>query len=408
MDKVKIAKMSLLKLIEHGYQAYLVGGFVRDTIMGRPTTDIDIATDAKPEEVMNLFKKAIPTGLKHGTITVIENGLPIEITTFRREGKYLDFRRPSEIKFVSSLIDDLSRRDFTMNAIAMDLDGQLIDPFQGKFAIQNQTIKSVGNPKERFLEDPLRMLRAVRFASQLSFFIEKDTQNAIIQLAPFLQYIAIERVKIELNKIINSNHPEIGFHLLFSYELDRWFKGMISDSFTFSNKEKIYNTIGKTNDFHIRWALLMESLDEHQRFEFMKGLRFPNYGRLTIYSLFRAFSILQQGINKTNITKCYIEIDEGICKKAIEFSFLLGYFSQNEQEEAFKILQMVVESTPIRTLKELKISGRDILRIVCKPAGPWVHQLLQKLFEQVIYYNLPNEYEELIEEVVRLKGDDNK
>ncbi|WP_339062756.1 CCA tRNA nucleotidyltransferase [Tepidibacillus marianensis] len=406
MKNKEIAKRILLKLTDQGYQAYLVGGFVRDMILGRTTTDIDIATDAKPETVMVLFDKAIPTGIKHGTVTVIEEGFPIEITTFRKEGKYLDFRHPIEVEFVANLYDDLSRRDFTMNAIAMDKDGQFIDPFQGKNAIQKQKIESVGNPNDRFLEDPLRMLRAVRFASQLSFFIEEHTQNAIYQLAPYLQYIAIERVKIEFDKIMNSHNPELGLRLLFFFRLDQCLKEMDKDLFTVINRQMVYRAIGKTNDCQIRWAILLESLNAKQRLEFMKGLRFSNHERVEIDAIFKAYSILEQGLNIENLKKCYIETEVEMCKKTLELSFLLGHIHEKERLEALTTLMNLTKMMPVRTLRDLNITGKEILQEVQKPAGPWVHHLLQKLFEQVVYHNLPNERGILIKEIEHLRGED--
>ncbi|TCS84159.1 CCA tRNA nucleotidyltransferase [Tepidibacillus fermentans] len=403
MEKKEIAKNILKRLMNQGYQAYFVGGYVRDQLLNRPTTDIDIATDAKPEAILSLFEKAVPTGLKHGTVTVIEQGLSIEITTFRKEGKYLDYRHPKEVKFVTNLYDDLSRRDFTMNAIALDYYEQLIDPFNGQSAIVNRNIESVGNPNERFMEDPLRMMRAVRFAAQLQFQIEKNTLRAIRELAFYLQYISIERVKIELDKIINANHPEIGIELLYSLELIRWFKGMIDGPLYFIDHGKVLQTINQTMDPFVRWSILFEQLNSTERNRVMDGLRFSNKEKQTILNIFKAYSIIQKGQKIEELKKCFIETNEDDCLKSLELSYLLGYIQKKELLEWKLTLSELNKQLMVRTLKDLKVSGKDVLEIVKQPPGPWIHDLLQELFHQVVFDGLPNHREILLQRIENLK-----
>jgi tRNA nucleotidyltransferase (CCA-adding enzyme) len=199
---------------KNNYEAYMVGGCVRDSILGNYPKDYDITTSAKPEETISLFKKTIPTGLKHGTITVLINSNPYEVTTFRTEGTYLDNRHPSSVDFVTDIKEDLSRRDFTINALAYNEHKGLIDYFNGVNDINNKIIRCVGNPDKRFKEDALRMLRAIRFSCQLTFAIEENTYNAIKDNYKLIKNISFERIRDELCKILISPNPSRGLELL--------------------------------------------------------------------------------------------------------------------------------------------------------------------------------------------------
>ncbi|MDN5323032.1 MAG: hypothetical protein PWQ67_1486 [Clostridia bacterium] len=197
----------LNKLKENGYQAYIVGGCVRDSLIGIIPKDWDITTSATPQEIKQIFKDTYDTGIKHGTVTVLINDEPYEVTTFRIEGKYKDYRRPSEVSFTKNLIEDLKRRDFTINAIAYHPQKGLIDPFGGVQDIQKMVIKCVGSPVKRFKEDALRMLRAVRFSCQLNFKIDKDTFKAIDENNHLINKVSKERIREELNKMLLSDYP---------------------------------------------------------------------------------------------------------------------------------------------------------------------------------------------------------
>jgi len=205
-------------LQKHNYQAYIVGGCVRDLLLNENPKDWDITTNAKPEKVLEIFPKTYATGLKHGTITVsmgegVENHF--EVTTFRVEGKYLDGRRPEEVVFVNNIIDDLSRRDLTINAIAYDpISNVILDPFNGKKDIENRIIRAVGNANERFKEDGLRIMRAARFAARFHYEIDKFTLNAMKNNINTLLKVSKERIKDELCKILMTNNPYYGMHLL--------------------------------------------------------------------------------------------------------------------------------------------------------------------------------------------------
>jgi len=199
----------------HKKEVYLVGGAVRDLVRGKPAKDWDLATNAKPEEVQTMFRRVIPTGIKHGTVTILYKGLSIETTTYRTEGTYSDGRRPDTISFTNTIEEDLSRRDFTMNALALELpDQRLVDPFQGQKDIKDRIIRCVGDATARFSEDGLRPLRAIRFASQLQFTIEPQTLGAISLALPITAKVAMERVRDELDKILASERPSIAFRLM--------------------------------------------------------------------------------------------------------------------------------------------------------------------------------------------------
>lgn len=202
------------KLNENKFEAFLVGGCVRDSLLSIKPKDFDITTNALPEQVIKLFSKTIPTGLKHGTVTVLLNSIPYEVTTYRIDGDYKDNRRPEEVKFVSSLKDDLSRRDFTINALAYNDRHGLQDFFNGKDDLSQKLIRAVGDADKRFKEDALRMLRAIRFSCQLEFDIEKKTLEAIEVNNFLILNISSERIRDELCKILLSPNPSRGFRLL--------------------------------------------------------------------------------------------------------------------------------------------------------------------------------------------------
>ena len=224
-DKVKLI---IDRIAAAGFEAYAVGGCVRDCVLGRAPQDWDITTSARPEQVKALFPRTVDTGLQHGTVTVLLGKEGFEVTTYRIDGEYLDGRHPREVTFTPSLEEDLKRRDLTINAMAYNDESGLVDLFGGREDIRKGVIRCVGNPEQRFGEDALRMLRAVRFAAQLGYCIEEKTGNAIRKLAPGLKQISAERIQTELVKLVTSPHPEFlreaydfGMTAVFLPEFDR-------------------------------------------------------------------------------------------------------------------------------------------------------------------------------------------
>jgi poly(A) polymerase/tRNA nucleotidyltransferase (CCA-adding enzyme) len=200
---------------EAGYQCYLVGGALRNMALGKPVIDWDVATDATPEQVSRLFRRVIPTGIRHGTVTVLYGKQQIEVTTFRVETGYSDARHPDSVIFTASIEEDLKRRDFTMNAMALAIEsGTFVDPHDGLTDIRNQLIRAIGKPLDRFQEDGLRILRAIRFAAQLEFRIEEDTFEAMAESRDQLDSISAERIRDELTKILETRKPSAAFLLM--------------------------------------------------------------------------------------------------------------------------------------------------------------------------------------------------
>ncbi|MDO4266861.1 MAG: CCA tRNA nucleotidyltransferase [Eubacteriales bacterium] len=196
------------RLAEHGYEAYAVGGCVRDTLLGRCPGDWDITTSARPEQIKALFRRTIDTGIQHGTVTVMMEGEGYEVTTYRIDGEYEDGRHPKQVKFTSDLLEDLRRRDFTINAMAYSHRTGIVDAFGGIEDLERKRIRCVGSAAERFEEDALRILRAIRFSAQLDFAVDEETWNAIKLIAPNLNKVSRERVQMELTKLLCSDHPE--------------------------------------------------------------------------------------------------------------------------------------------------------------------------------------------------------
>jgi tRNA nucleotidyltransferase (CCA-adding enzyme) len=204
-DKVKEI---IQTLVNHGFEAYAVGGCVRDSILGRVPGDWDITTSAKPEQVKSLFRRTVDTGIEHGTVTIMLDKEGFEVTTYRIDGEYEDNRHPKNVEFTSNLVEDLKRRDFTINAMAYNDKEGIVDKFDGLGDIKRKVIRCVGNAEERFDEDALRILRAIRFAAQLNFTIEENTKAAIEKKTEFLRNISAERIRVELEKLLVSKHPE--------------------------------------------------------------------------------------------------------------------------------------------------------------------------------------------------------
>jgi len=265
------AKRVYYKLKNAGYPVFLVGGAVRDFFTGAETTDYDFTTQARPDQVQGLFRHTIPTGIKHGTITVVYGGKNFEITTFRKDGKYTDNRHPDSIKYTENLADDLSRRDFTINALAYDIQSEeLTDLFGGIKDIEKKTIRAIGNAEQRFSEDYLRMLRAVRFASQLGFSLDPDVNNAILHQSENLSRISTERIREEFIKIIASPLPLEGIELCRTSGLLRIFMPELQQTIgveqnqyhlydVYTHSIKVLAAV-KNTDYRIRLAALLHDI----------------------------------------------------------------------------------------------------------------------------------------------------
>lgn len=230
------AKFIIENLEKNGFSAYAVGGAVRDSLLGKTPYDFDITTSAEPDDVKKLFEKTINTGIKHGTVTVLVENEPIEVTTFRSDGKYLNNRKPESVTLVKDIKEDLARRDFTINALCYNEKEGLVDLFGGKEDLKNKVIRTVGNPVKRFTEDSLRILRAIRFSAQLGFSIEENTKKAIKECAHLVKNLSCERIISELDKIIMSDSPE---HIKMMYDFGLLDYIMPEMSLCFKQKQNI-------------------------------------------------------------------------------------------------------------------------------------------------------------------------
>lgn len=258
------------RLESRGHEAYIVGGSVRDHIIGRTPGDFDVTTSALPEQTLEAFGdfRTIPTGLKHGTVTVLSDGYPIEITTFRIDGEYRDLRHPDEVIFTDSITEDLSRRDFTVNAMAFSEQRGLVDPFGGREDIAARTIRAVGDPKKRFSEDALRIMRAFRFAAQLGFKIDNDTLIAAAEQKSGLERIARERITAEFIKLICAEDPSYSLKLMSEYKI---FEYILGD---YEPQEKIFKVLGKAPaDTIVRLGIIMSECPTEKIKEVLGGLR---------------------------------------------------------------------------------------------------------------------------------------
>ncbi len=281
LERIPEYILNILNILEYNnYNSYLVGGCVRDLLLNRQPKDYDITTSALPEQVKSIFSHVVSTGEKHGTVTVVTNEGNVEITTMRKDGIYKDNRRPSIVEFTNNITQDLSRRDFTINAMAIDINGNIIDPFNGINDINNKIIKTVGNPNQRYLEDGLRLMRCIRFACVLNFNIEKETEWAIIRNKNLIKNISVERIKDELCKILISNNPSFGIRKLYEVGLLQYIIPELCDCVNFDqqnpyhHKDVFEHTMlvldGVSNDIIIRLAALLHDIAKPKTFQLKK------------------------------------------------------------------------------------------------------------------------------------------
>lgn len=430
------AKIALELLHKAGYEAYLVGGCVRDLIMKIPAHDYDITTNATPEEMKKVFfgYTTIETGIKHGTITFLYNKEPIEITTYRIEGEYKDNRHPETVEFTTKLENDLSRRDFTMNALVYNENEGIIDLFGGQKDIASKTIRAIGVAENRFKEDALRILRAMRFSSQLGFEIEEETKKAMVKCAPLLHNISAERISQELNKLlVGKNVKNV---ILDCYEILGELLPEIKKMHGFDqhNKYHIYNVLEHTAISvesidpvaHLRLAMLLHDTGKVYTFTRDENGTGHFYGHNKVSS-----EIARDFLNKykyDNFTKervvqlvkihdTPIEMDRIFIKKRLNrlgkdaFFDLLKvkradnlaqnpkYFWLDKLNEMENIAREIVEENEF-TLSSLKIDGNDLITLGIR--GKKIGEVLNLLLNEVIEEKISNERETLLKRATKL------
>ena len=381
----KYIRQILFGLQARGFAAYLVGGCVRDMIMEITPNDWDICTSALPEDVMDIFPGSRPTGLKHGTVTVVLGTKTAEVTTFRREGEYRDHRRPDAVSFVSDLITDLSRRDFTMNAIALSADGMVSDPFNGITDIKNHTIRCVGDPLLRFEEDALRMFRALRFSARLGFTIEYETLGAIEQKAQLASELAPERVRDELEKILLTPRPDtLGAAISFGM-LSRYIPGTGWKTPNFANLAKLPKKPLS------RWAAFSIMLQKYgfipSVHDFLFSLRLD--GR-TMRCCEGASEILRSPPPEDKLGWKKLLYRYGVDTVSCAVSAFEALSGQDLEKE----LRAVLKSGECFSMKHLAVNGDDLLELGLQ--GHALGEMLEFLLEYVMEYPENNRREILL------------
>lgn len=414
-------RMIIQKLEEAGFEAYAVGGCVRDSLLGRTPDDWDITTSANPYQVKQIFNRTIDTGIQHGTVTVMMDKEGFEVTTYRIDGEYEDSRHPKEVIFTQNLVEDLKRRDFTINAMAYNDRSGIVDIFGGMEDLQKGIIRCVGVAKERFTEDALRIMRAVRFSAQLGYEIEENTKQAIVALAPNLKAISAERIQTELVKLVVSPHPD---YLRMAYDLGitREILPELDAAFetTQNNPHHIY-TVGEHQlqcmkqiraEKSLRLAALLHDIGKPKTKEtdengidhfhghpavgeemaagILRRLKFDNdtitkvrkYVRYHDYSIDTTPKAVRRAINK---------IGEEYFPQVLEIKradILAQSLYQREEKEAHlvkveQLYQEILAKNQCVSLKTLAITGKDLMGMGV-PQGKEIGVILQKLLEDVM------------------------
>lgn len=430
VDEVKIA----LELLEKkGFEGFLVGGCVRDYLMNKIPKDIDIATDAEPFEIIDIFNnyKVIETGIKHGTVTVIINSLPLEITTYRIDGEYSDNRRPDEVIFSKSLKDDVSRRDFTINAIAYNPKTGLIDYFDGIKDIRDKKVRSVGDANTRFNEDSLRILRGIRFASVLGFNIEEQTKFAMLKNKMLLKNVSFERVAVEFIKTLYGDNmqdvmmefysiwgvliPEllqtVGFEQRNKYHIYDVFEHSIITAKNMENKPHLklaglFHDIGKPKTF---------SVDEkgighfygHPEYstkivgEILSRLKFDNFTKERVMTLIKHHDVpieicekyIKRWLNKLTPEVFFELIDLKVADNLAQNPEFL--YRQNELLQIKRIAKKILKEKQCFSLRDLCIDGNDLIGFGFRQ-GIEIGQILNKILNMVINNEISNDYDIIV------------
>ncbi|WP_059170939.1 CCA tRNA nucleotidyltransferase [Bacillus sp. FJAT-27445] len=373
-----------------GHEAYFVGGSVRDRILSRAIGDIDIATSARPEEIKEIFRKTVDVGIEHGTVLVLVKGNSYEVTTFRTESGYTDFRRPERVEFVSSLHEDLKRRDFTINAMAMDRNGELVDPFGGRADISRKQIRTVGAPAERFGEDALRMMRAARFVSQLGFTIENGTLSSLKESAGLLRHIAIERKKAEFEKLLGGKERKSGLEILVATGMLEFLPGLIGRK---AELEKYLTLDSSLLGIDEMWALLLYclELDKKEAELFLRSWRFSVKQLSWVLKLLQCMKMRLAG--DWDLLTLYEAGEEAI----VSTEALVQAAGGNANKETMERWLGTYNRLPIKDRRELAVMGGDIIRWEGKSGGPWVKETLVAVEKMVLEGRLENDKEEIKE-----------
>ncbi|MGA9467952.1 MAG: CCA tRNA nucleotidyltransferase [Exiguobacterium marinum] len=371
MTEWEYAKKIIETIEYHGGEAYIVGGAVRDYVLGSLPDDIDLATSLFPEEVMTLFPKSVPTGIEHGTVTVILNHHPFEVTTFRSEGSYSDSRRPDHVALGVSLEEDLLRRDFTMNAMAFH-DGQVVDLFGGQHDLEERIIRTVGSPYERFGEDALRIMRALRFMSQLDFTLHEELRHAANRLGHRLEHIAMERIAIEFEKLLTGPAYRRALGEMIELGIHHYLPN-VSTELMRCVQEDVRTPVNAVSG----WALFIyHAKDEDWLLPWKRSNTIKREAR-------------------TLARLCEVGLDTMTVYLTDEHT-LSTYFRMNGESDRSHELK---QSLPMKSRKEMMFNGRDALELGAR--GETIKYLLADLEQRVVLQEVPNHETVLKEEAKR-------
>lgn len=387
LPEIFVKAMPVLQTLEDaGFEAYFVGGSVRDVLLHRHVHDVDITTSAYPEEVKELFDKSIDTGIKHGTVTVLYGGESYEITTFRTESGYQDFRRPDHVTFVQNLDEDLKRRDFTINALAMDMHGDIVDLFNGIEDLKNHIIRAVGNPEKRFHEDALRMMRAVRFMSQLEFKLEEKTEQAIKDNHELLKKISVERIREEFVKMGLGPFSRQAFQIFLDTQLSE-------DVPDFAGKKDLLQVypqlkFSPTMETSL-WAviIILLKVSNENIGKFMRDWKNSNAMTEKVEQIIKMFDLIADHV-PTDYE--LFEAGEDIIINTIDVADILG---QPVSSEALVDRYLAL---PIKTPSELAVDGRFLIKRGMRP-GAQLGCTLNQIRKKVVACEIENS-EEAIEQ----------
>lgn len=396
MVKIQIpeaAEKIMEQLNTHGFEAYAVGGCVRDSLLGREPEDWDITTSAKPEQVKEIFPRTVDTGIQHGTVTVLVDRMGYEVTTYRIDGEYEDGRHPKSVEFTGNLLEDLKRRDFTINAMAYSSREGLVDAFDGRKDLERGIVRCVGNAMDRFTEDALRILRAIRFCAQLGFDMEKETEQAISAIAPNLAKVSKERIQVELTKLLLSAHPE---RITDVYE--NGISPFISERFEQAGKRLAGGESVRLLPprKHMRWAGFLRMEDSGDAVSILRDLKLDNEtidGVRTLVSLWKCpIPAHKPAIRKVMSSLTEELFDDLLCFQEI---FCRGEYRE-QLREVKQYSEEIRRAGDCIRLKDMAVTGRELIAAGRKP-GPELGVLLNSLFEEVLACPECNDREYLME-----------
>ena len=371
MNKQWESARRVIEMLEaHGFEAVIVGGAVRDYLLNRSLHDVDVATNALPKQVKEVFSNTVDVGIQHGTILVLDTGEPIEVTTYRAESEYIDFRRPEQVFFVRDLAEDLKRRDFTMNAMAMRANGELVDLYDGQRDLQAKVIRAVGDASERFQEDALRMLRAIRFQAQLGFTIEAETFDALQANSALIEHIAMERIAQELSKVFTGNFTVQGIKAIQSSGLSEHLPGTF-DGACWKNVK-----IDTTEQGWAYFYCLNAAHDER----ILSAYKCSN--KLKTYS--KSVEELVQLDEWDEVTYFDYELESLLFAGRV-----LNALGKSEVRETDIV--KAKEGLVIQSFQELAVTGKDIVEWSSGKKGPWIKERLNSLKRAVLSGEVTND-----------------